>query len=71
MMVLVCSEKTKFLNFKKWCAYIFPQLWGKSHWNQFWDGAPSSGRAHLLNVRKIANSALSQESLKVETWFMA
>ena len=53
----------------KWCSYIYPQMWGKSHWNQFWDGAPSSGHSHLPNARKIANLAISQEPVKQETWF--
>ena len=44
-------------------------MWGKLNWNQFWDGA-SSGRAHLPNARKIANLAISQETTKLETWFL-
>ena len=46
-------------------------MWSKSHWNQFWDSAPSSGRAHLPNATKIAILAISQEPVKLETWFWA
>ena len=45
-------------------------MWGKSHWNHFWDGASSSGHAHLPNARKIANLAIFQELVKLETWFL-
>ena len=46
-------------------------MWGKSYWNQLWDSAPSNGPAYLLNARKIANLAISQEPVKLETWFSA
>ena len=46
-------------------------MWGKSHWNQFWDSAPSSGRVHLPNARKKANLAVFQEPVKLQTWFLA
>ena len=50
---------------------MYPQMWSKSHWNQFWGGALFSGHAHLPNTRKIANLAISQEQAKLETWFLA
>ena len=46
-------------------------MWGKSYWNKFRDGAPSSDHAHLQNARRKANFVISQEPVKLETWFLA
>ena len=66
-----CGEKTKFLDFSKWCStvHIYHQMWGKRHWNQVWDGALSSDRAHLSNARKIANLAYLQNPLSYKPGF--